>query len=128
MTVWGAAGAALLFAMLIFLLKEWQPGFAGAARLAASLVLFGAVLVASLPLVAEIRSLFSLSGTEAFAAPLLRAAGVALLCEFTAALCRDLGESAVAEGILLFGKVEVLVLSLPLISRLLTAAQELLSW
>lgn len=128
MTVWGVAGAALLSAMLIVLLKEWQPSFAGAARLAASLLLFGAVLTVSLPLLTEIRALFRTSGTEAYALPLLRAAGVAALCEITATLCRDLGENAVAEGILLFGRAEILVLSLPLIRRLLSAAGELLSW
>ncbi len=128
MTVWGVAGAALLSAMLIVLLKEWQPGFAGAARLSASLLLFGAVLAVSLPLLSEIRALFETSGTEAYALPILRAAGVAALCEITATLCRDLGENAVAEGILLFGRAEVLVLSLPLIRRLLSVAGELLSW
>lgn len=128
MTVWGVAGAALLSAMLVALLREWQPNFAGAARLSASLLLFGAVLAVALPLLTEVRALFELSGTEAYALPLLRAAGVAVLCEITATLCRDIGENAVAEGILLFGKAEVLVLSLPLIRRLLAIAEEFLSW
>lgn len=128
MTVWGVAGAALLSAMLIVLLKEWQPNFAGAARLSASLLLFGAVLTVALPLLAEIRELFETAGAETYALPLLRAAGVAALCEITAALCRDLGENAVADGVLLFGRAEVLLLSLPLIRRLLSVAGELLSW
>lgn len=128
MNVWGVAGATLLSAMLIVLLKEWNPGFAGAARLSASLLLFGAVLSIALPLLTEIRALFELSGTEAYASVLLRAAGVALLCEMTASFCRDLGENAVAEGILLFGKAEIAVLSLPLVERLLSVARSLLSW
>jgi stage III sporulation protein AD len=128
MNAWSVAGAAILSAMLIVLLKTWDPGFAGAARLAASLLLFGAVAAIALPLCSEIRELFSLSGTEAYAAPLLRAAGVALICEMTAAFCRDLGENAVAEGILLFGKVEIAVLSLPLLRQLLSVARTLLSW
>lgn len=128
MSAWSVAGAAILAAMLIVLLKEYNPGMASAARLSASLLLFGAVLATALPLLSEVRALFSLSGVEAYAAPLLRAAGVALLTEMTASFCRDLGENAVAEGILLFGKAEILVLSLPLVRQLLALAQALLSW
>ncbi|MBR3863000.1 MAG: stage III sporulation AC/AD family protein, partial [Clostridia bacterium] len=62
----------------------------------------------------------------AFAESVLRAVGIGLICEFSAAFCRDLGENTVAEGVLLFGKLEILVLALPLVDELIEIVGELL--
>ena len=42
-----------------------------------------------------------------------------LVAELAAGFCRDLGEGSVADGVLLFGKLEILLLALPLIDELL---------
>ena len=57
---------------------------------------------------------------------LIRALGIALICELCALFCRDLGEQSVASGVLLFGKLEILVLCLPLVDKVLEIAKELL--
>ena len=58
----------------------------------------------------------------------LRALGIALICELTALFCRDLGENTLAEGVQLFGKLEILILSLPLLDKVLEMAKELLQY
>lgn len=98
------------------------------ARLAAALLLFGAALLLYVPVLEQIRSLISLSGGTDYATPILRAVGIALICEFTASFCRDLGENTVANGVLLFGKMEILVLCLPLVENVLEIAKELLKF
>lgn len=120
------AGAALLFAILILLLREWRPTMAPPLRLAATLVLFSAALTLYAPILTRIHTLFSLSEKTDLATPLLRAAGIALIIEFTASFCRDMGENTVAEGVSLFGKLEILLLSLPLLDALIAIAEELL--
>jgi hypothetical protein len=122
------AGLALLCVALILCLKEMRASLAFPARLAAAILLFGAALALYIPVLERIRALFSLSGAVDFATPILSAAGIALICELTASFCRDLGENTVANGVLLFGKLEILVLCLPLVDDVLEIAKELLEF
>lgn len=122
------AGVALLCVALILCLKELRAPLAFPARLAATLLLFGAALALYIPVLDRIRVLFALSDAVDFATPILRAAGIALICEIAASFCRDLGENTVANGVLLFGKLEILVLSLPLLDDVLEIAKELLKF
>jgi stage III sporulation protein AD len=50
---------------------------------------------------------------------LLKALAIALACNATASLCRDCGESALAEKAELAGKIAILSLCIPLLIRLL---------
>ena len=122
------AGLGLLCVVLILCLKELRATLALPARLAAALLLFGAALALYHPVLERMQALFSLSGATDLAAPLLRAAGIALICEITVSFCRDLGENTVANGVLLFGKLEILLLSLPLVDDVLEIAKELLKF
>lgn len=120
------AGVALIAAMLILLLKELRAATAPPVRLITTLVLFAAAIGLYAPLLLRIRTLFTLGGGGVFAEVVLRAVGIGLIAEFSAAFCRDLGENTVAEGVLLFGKLEILVLALPLVDELIEIVGELL--
>ena len=122
------AGIALLSVVLILCVRELRASLALPARLSAVLVLTGAALLLYAPVLERIRALFSLSGAADYATPILRATGIALICEFTAGICRDMGEGTVASGVQLFGRIEILVLCLPLVDTVLEIAKELLSF
>ena len=128
MSIFQIAGCALLSVFLLFLLRELHTAVALPTRLVAVLMLLAASLSLFLPIVSRIESLFSLSGGVDYAAPILRATGIALIAELTAGFCRDLGEGSIAEGVSLFGKLEILVLSLPLVDDVLEIAKELLKF
>ena len=121
-----AAGIALLASMTILLLRELRAAAAPPVRLVTTLVLFGAALLLYAPVLTRIETLFSLSDSGTLGGAVLRATGIGLVCEFSAAFCRDLGENTVAQGVLLFGKLEILVLALPLIDDLTKIVGELL--
>jgi len=120
------AGIALLSAMLMLLLRELRATAAPPVRLVTTLFLCGAALALYAPVLSRIRALFSLGGGGVFAETVLRAVGIALIAEFSASFCRDLGEPTVGEGVLLFGKLEILVLALPLVDELIEIVGELL--
>ena len=122
------SGVALISVFLILLLRELRGNFALPVRLCATLVLFAAALSLYLPLLSAVRELLAGAGMADFAAPLVRGAGVALICECTASFCRDMGEGSIADGVLFFGRLEILVLALPYLKNLLSSAGELLSW
>ena len=128
MQITAIAGAALLCVILILTLRELRASLALPARLAATLMLVGAALALLAPILLRVRELFALAGEPEYATVILRATGIALICELVATFCRDLGEGTVAEGVLLFGKLEILVLCLPLMDAVLDVAKELLQF
>ena len=97
------SGIALLATMLILILRELRPTFVPPVRLAATLVLMGAALLLYVPVLTHVRALFGTTGAQEYAEVILRALGIALICELTALFCRDLGENTVAQGVRFFG-------------------------
>ena len=128
MSVLSLSGLALLSATLILILRELRPSFIPPVRIAASVILVGAALLLYAPILSRIRTLFAETGAEDYMDTVLRALGIALICELTALFCRDLGESTLSEGVQLFGKLEILVLALPLLDKVLEMAKELLQY
>lgn len=128
MSIMGVAGFALFAAALILCLKELRGSGAVLLRAAAVIVLFGGALSLLAPLLSRLTGLFSDAGAAGFAGVLLRALGIGLLAELAAALCRDLGENSLGEGVAFFGKLEILLLALPFAEELLEIAKEFLKW
>lgn len=112
---------------LTVLVRQWKNEFLPLLRLALAVVLAAAVIAMSAPLVAYIRTLTEDAGVPGYAEFLLKALGLTVLTQCCAELCRESGESGVANGVELAGKVEILLLALPLIGEILSAARELLS-
>lgn len=128
MSLLSLSGIALLAAMLISFLRELRPSFVPILRLGTTVVLMGAALLLYAPILTRVKALFSQTGATEYMDTVLRALGIAIVCELTALLCQDLGESSLAQGIQLFGKLEILVLSLPLLDKVLEMAKELLQY
>ena len=57
---------------------------------------------------------------------LMKALGVTLVTEVLASVCRDCGEGSMAQWVETAGKLEILILSLPLITQVLTTVKNLL--
>ena len=122
------AGVALIAAVLILCLRELRATAALPLRIGSGLLLLGASLTLYAPVIGRLRGLFAMAGAADYATPILRATGIALIAEFAASVCRDLGENTVASGVLLFAKMEILVLCLPLVDQVLEIAKELLNF
>lgn len=112
---------------LAVLVRQWKNEFLPLLRLAFAIVFAAAVIGMSAPLVAYIRTLTENAGVSGYAEFLLKALGITVLTQCCAELCRESGESGVANGVELAGKVELLLLALPIISEILSTARELLS-
>lgn len=128
MGIIGASGCALLAVTAILLLREWKSALVPGVRLSATLLLVGAAVALLAPILEKTRTLMSCSGAGEYGGVMLRALGIALLSELTATFCRDLGENGVGEGVEMLGKVEILLLCLPLVEKVLELAKELLGY
>ena len=56
---------------------------------------------------------------------LVKALGISLIVQITSDICKDCEEAALGQRIELFGKAEILVLSIPLIKDLFTLCEKL---
>ena len=59
---------------------------------------------------------------------LIKALGIAFCVQLTSDICIDAGEGALSEKINIFGKVEIIILTLPLIRSLFNLAEGLVKW
>ena len=108
-------------------LKQWKNDFLPLLRIGIALLFAAAAISLATPAVVYLKALAENSAIAAHAEILLKSLGIAVLTGTCAAVCRESGESGIAEGVELVGKAELLLLSLPLIEELLTAAGDLLS-
>lgn len=114
-----------LVAMLV--IRQWKSDLVPIMRMAIALG-FALLTVTMLsPLVAYLKRLTDTAIAPEQAQILLKALGLAVLTQYAADICKECGENALANGVELIGKVEILLLSLPLIDRILELAGKLLS-
>ena len=116
---------ALLGVCVLLILRQWRADFSPLLR-AAMTVLLGSMGLAMLsPLLAYFQRLTA-SVDTAYVAILLRALGVAFLTHYAAEVCRECGEGGMAGSVELVGKIEILLLCLPLAEQLLSLTGELI--
>ena len=93
---------------------------------AAGVVILAGVIPSVAQIFGFVKNASEKAGLTEYASVLLRAAGVAAVTDVTARLCRSSGEEHVASFVELAGKCEILALSLPYISQILTLSLGLL--
>lgn len=115
---------ALTLAMLI---KQWKSDLLPFLRLAITLVFAFLLVSSATPLVTFVKFLLDSTIASEYTSILLKALGVAVLTQCCAEICKECGESGIATGVELAGKIEILLLALPLINNILSIAKELMS-
>ncbi len=117
---------ALVIALVVVLVRQaWADGAIGV-RLISSVVLCGGLVALSLPLINYITELSGMSGLGEYTEVLLKCLGVSLLSGICASVCRDCGENTIAGYAETAGKLEILILSLPLLRKMVETAMSLL--
>ena len=108
-------------------LRGWRADWLPLVRVAL-VVGFGlAALSLAEPIVVSLQALTATSAIAAYAPTLFKALAIAFITQYAAEICRESGESGAASGVELVGKLEILLLSLPLVGELLQMAEALLS-
>ena len=121
--IFKVCGLALVSALLISLLRKWGADVASLLKLCAGIALAAVCVGAITPIVGFVSEIASGNGEILEAAEfMLRVLAVALIVQVSANACRDCGESTLASYIELGGKVEIVLLSLPLIKEIITVS------
>ncbi|MBQ5724763.1 MAG: stage III sporulation AC/AD family protein [Clostridia bacterium] len=122
---------AILAVVVLLVLRQAKPEWGIPVRLAATLTAMGVILSLAGQVITTLSDLSTSLGTTALDGEswtlVLRALGLAFLTEVTASVCRDSGEGTLAGWVETAGKLEILLLSFPLIRSLLSFVAEVLS-
>ena len=111
-------GCGVIAALFSVLLKRWGGDFSLLLRLTAG-VAMGAVTVSmAVPILSFLTSVAEGSAMEPYLGVLLRVLCVSVVTNLSAVICRDLGEASLAGFVELGGKIEILLLSLPLLEEI----------
>ena len=126
-----ASGIALISLVLLFVLKGFSGGFAAFVKVCAILLLFYTVIAELSHNISEIRGLVSgFINSDSFVgvslSVMIKALGIALIARVCADICRECGESGLAQGVESVAGVVILSLSLPILSEILTFASDVL--
>lgn len=120
-------GIGLIALIIIIIVRQYKPEF----TLYVSLLAGALILLFIMDKLEGIIDLLTtLSNKTAinneFLVLLIKITGIAFLTEFAVSLCKDTGESAIANKIDMGGKVIIVSMSIPIISSLLETVVEIL--
>lgn len=113
-------GIGMIALIVIIVMKQYRPEFAIYVSILAGIL----ILTMSLQKIGEIIILIKNISEKAgingkFLSILLKITGIAILAEFAVSICKDSGESSIANKIELGSKVIIISMSIPIISTLL---------
>ena len=120
-------GVGLISLIIIVVIRQYKPEF----TLYVSLLAGAIILMFVIGKLSEIINLLTaLSNKTAvnneFLKLLIKITGIAFLTEFAVSICKDSGESAIANKVDMGGKVIIVSMSIPIISSLLETIIEVL--
>ncbi len=121
-------GLALVGLVALLMLRQYKPEWAPFVRIAVTVVSLGIILTMAGTVISYVTELANGTGAlEGETWPvLLKALGIAFLTETAASICRDSGETSLAGWVEMAGKLEMLLLSFPLIRTVLDTVATLL--
>ncbi len=123
---YSVAAFAIICVICVMIAKSFKSELHFAIRLCASVLIAGAAVAMLSPLLKYINELANQTLVGDLFSLLLKALGITLLCKICGDICRDCGEGAIASGVETIGKIEILILCVPLIERIFTSAFEIL--
>ena len=113
-------GAGLIALIIIIILKQYKPEFVIYVSLIAGVLIITMILgkiSAIIELLSNLSSKTALNNQ--FLGLLIKITGIAFLTEFAVSICKDSGETAIANKMDMGGKVIIISMSIPIISGLL---------
>lgn len=120
-------GIAFITLIVVIILKQYKPEFAMyASILGGAIILFISLgkITGIIQLLENISLKTAINGE--FLGILIKITGIAFLTEFAVSVCKDAGETAIANKVDLGGKVIIIAISIPIVSALLETVVKVL--
>ena len=110
---------AVASALGVLLLRQVKPELAVIIGLVGTILIFLMLISGLTQIISSIHGIVTQTGlaTELFAS-ILKIVGIGYLCEIAASICQEAGAKAVADMVILGGKIIIMVLAIPIIQAL----------
>ena len=118
----------IMCAIICVLIRHYRNEFSMPAKLGSIILIFGIVIGMLSPIFTYLKELMGNTLSSEYSAIIIKAIGIGYLTQISSELCRECGEGTIATGIETVGKVEIIILSLPLINKIILMSEELISW
>jgi len=113
-------GVGLIALIILIIVRQYRPEFTIYISLIAGSIIIFMILDKLSAIVNILNTLSRKSGINAeYLSILLKITGIAILTEFAVSICKDSGETAIANKVDFGGKVIIISMSVPIISALL---------
>ncbi|HBP44155.1 MAG TPA: hypothetical protein DD621_05805 [Clostridiales bacterium] len=127
MEIFKIVALGILICIVIIIVKQIKPEFAILVLIAGSVVMLCYLFNYFTNILGVFDKIISKTGINAeLFAIILKIVGIGYLIEFAANICTDSGNPAIADKIVLGGKLMILTVSMPIITNLLNIIVELL--
>lgn len=124
MDTWKICGLALLTVVVFSVVRGWGRDFEVPMKLAAAVVFLGLLMGLARPLLVWVRQMLETGAVSEYAELLLGALGIAVVTGVCADVCRECREPTVASYVEMAGRLEILMLCIPLIKEILETVGE----
>ena len=110
---------AVASALGVLLLRQVKPELAVIVGLVGTILIFLMVVSGLTKIISSINGIVAQTGlaTQLFSS-ILKIVGIGYLCEIAASICQEAGANAVADMVILGGKIIIMVLAVPIIQAL----------
>lgn len=113
-------GIGLISLVITIIVKQYKPEFAVYISLMAGALILMLVFDKLSEVIKILNNLASKSAINSkFISLLIKITGIAILTEFAVSICKDSGETAIANKMDIGGKIMIIAVSVPIISSLL---------
>lgn len=127
MNIFAFVGAGIIMCVLIVTVKQFKPELALPLCVACGVIMTIYLIKIILPLINEINSMAIDGGINSeFIIIAVKAIGICIAVQVSSDVCRDAGQSALANKLEMGGKLALLIVSLPLFKEMLSLAVEII--
>lgn len=129
MEIFKIIGIGIITCIVVIIVKQIKPEFAVVALIAGSVIMLVYIFDYFVNILGVFANIVNKTGiNQELFSIILKIIGVGYLIEFAANICADSGNPAIADKIVLGGKLLILIISMPIITNLLDVIVSLIPW
>ncbi len=127
MNIFAFVGAGIIMCVLVVTVKQFKPELALPLGIVCGVVMTAYIISQALPLFDSIRQIAADNGVNSeFITIAVKSIGICIAVQIASDVCRDAGESALANKLEMGGKITLLIVSLPLFKEMISLAVEII--
>lgn len=120
-------GTALLCLTVAVVLRSVSGIFSDVVRVVSGIMLCSVIVFSASPILEFVFDISKDSSLGTYLSVMLKCLGMAFLTHICSSVCRDCGESTLGNYVELAGKIQMVIISLPLIKEILKITEGLVS-